>query len=451
MMSGTEPSSPSSARTSKGLMTRRSSKPSLFSDGLVFAGGAGVALLVFWVVSTFFSAVTVVDPSAFPFSVSSSAAFPDLHDRDPPGATFYDDPSVSYTIDRPLTGWDAKRRDWLRLHPAFGGYGRERVLMVTGSQPGPCRNPVGDHLLLRFFKNKVDYCRRHGMELFYNTALLHPAMNTFWAKLPMVRAAMLAHPEADWVWWVDSDAAFTDMDFELPLDRYRDHNLVVHGWPRLVYEARSWVSLNAGVFLIRNCQWSLDFMAVWAATGPMSPDYDRWGQLQKAEFKDKLFNESDDQSALVYLLLKHKDRWGDKIFLESDYYFEGYWVEIVGRLENMTAKYAAVERQVQGLRRRHAEVANGAYGRLRDRHLSGEDGAVSGPNGWRRPFMTHFTGCQPCSGDHNKMYSGESCWEGMQRALHFADDQVLRDYGFRHADPLSGDVEPLPFDYPSAA
>ncbi|KAF8650828.1 hypothetical protein HU200_063735 [Digitaria exilis] len=47
-----------------------------------------------------------------------------------------------------------------------------------------------------------------------------------------VRAAMVAHPEAE---WVDSDAVFTDMDFSLPLDT-----------------KKSWLGINAGVFLIRN-------------------------------------------------------------------------------------------------------------------------------------------------------------------------------------------------------
>lgn len=29
--------------------------------------------------------------------------------------------------------------------------------------------------------------------------------------------------------WMDDDAIFTDMAFEVPLDKYRDHNLVVTG------------------------------------------------------------------------------------------------------------------------------------------------------------------------------------------------------------------------------
>ena len=54
---------------------------------------------------------------------------------------------------------------------------------------------------------------------------------------------------------VDSDTVFTDMDFNLPLDRYKDHNLVVDGWPG-DREKWSWSGLNACVLPFRNCQWS---------------------------------------------------------------------------------------------------------------------------------------------------------------------------------------------------
>ncbi|RLM80285.1 alpha-6-galactosyltransferase [Panicum miliaceum] len=282
--------------------------------------------------------------------------------------------------------------------------------MVSGSQPAPCGAPGGDHTLTRLLKNKADYCRLHGVQLLYNTALLRPSMDRYWAKIPAIRAAMVAHPEAEWVW--------------------------------------SWTSLNAGVFLIRNCQWSLDFMDAWAAMGPDSPDYRRWGTVLKSTFGDKVFDESDDQSALVYMLLQSGSPWREKVFLESDYYFEGYWLEIVGRLGNITERYEAMERRPgsAALRRRRA-----AHAAARNAALAGAGLSEAGVNGWRRPFVTHFTGCQPCSGQRNEHYTGASCDEGMRRALNFADDQVLRAYGFRHAGPLSDDVQPLPFDYPATA
>lgn len=162
---------------------------------------------------------------------------------------------LSYTIEKPIQNWDDKRRKWLNLHPSFNIEGqKEHILIVSGSQSTPCKNPIGDHLLLRFFKNKVDYSRIHGYDIFYNNVLLQPKMFFFWAKLPAIRAAMVAHPEAEWIWWVDSDAVFTDMDFKLPLDKYKNHNFVIYGWPKLIYEKKSWTGINAGVFLIRNCQ-----------------------------------------------------------------------------------------------------------------------------------------------------------------------------------------------------
>ncbi|XP_037450564.1 probable glycosyltransferase 7 [Triticum dicoccoides] len=418
---------------------------SLLGDALLFSAGAALgALLLLTLASPFAPPAVLLGRRS-----SSSAAAGDRR-------TFYDDPEVTYTVDRPITGWDEKRAQWLRAHPELAGAGEGRVLMVSGSQPTPCRSPTGDHVLTRLLKNKADYCRLNGVQLLYNTALLRPSMDRYWAKIPLIRAAMVAHPEAEWVWWVDSDAVLTDMDFRLPLRRYRGHNFVVNGWPSLVYDeaSPSWTGLNAGVFLVRNCQWSLDFMDAWAAMGPDSPDYRRWGAVLTSTFKDKVFNESDDQSALVYMLQHKGSPWRDKVFLENDYYFQGYWVEIVGRLGDIAARYETMERRAPAalLRRRHAASwDHAAYAAAREAALAGAGLAESGVRGWRRPFVTHFTGCQPCSGDWNRDYSGDSCDDGMRRALNFADDQVLRDYGFRHAGPLSDDVRPLPFDYPAAA
>lgn len=257
---------------------------------------------------------------------------------------------------------------------------------------------------------------------------------------------MMAHPEAEWIWWVDSDALFTDMEFTLPLHRYNKHNLVVHGWPQLIHEKRSWTGLNAGVFLIRNCQWSLDFMDVWASMGPQTPNYNKWGQILRSTFKDKFFPESDDQTGLAYLIAMEKEKWADRIYLESEYYFEGYWEEIVGQLENITRRYDALERRVRRLRRRHAEKVSESYGKVREEYL--KDGGF-GKGSLRRPFITHFTGCQPCSGKYNEMYTADDCWNGMKKALNFADNQVMRKYGFVHTDLLdSKDVSAVPFDFP---
>ncbi|KAM0841634.1 hypothetical protein ACQ4PT_058897 [Festuca glaucescens] len=127
--------------------------PGRVHDALIFAAGAAAAVLLLLGTASFLSPTPVPNlvalrSPAVSVSVSSAAS----HGL-APGRTFYDDPDLSYAVG-----------------PA------ERVVMVSGSQSAPCKGAGGDNLLLRFLKNKLDYCRLNGVELFYNTALLHPEM-----------------------------------------------------------------------------------------------------------------------------------------------------------------------------------------------------------------------------------------------------------------------------------
>lgn len=115
--------------------------------------------------------------------------------NEPPFRTLTD---PSYTLGSKINNWDSKRAEWLRETPAFPNLltpTKPRVLIVTGSSPKPCETPIGDHYLLKSIKNKIDYSRIHGLDIFYNTALLDAEMSSFWAKLPVLRALFLSHPE----------------------------------------------------------------------------------------------------------------------------------------------------------------------------------------------------------------------------------------------------------------
>ncbi|XP_027178708.1 glycosyltransferase 6-like [Coffea eugenioides] len=365
--------------------------------------------------------------------------------HDPKEATFYDEPELTYTLGKTIEDWDKKRKSWLHLHPSFAAGADTRILIVTGSQPSPCKNPTGDHLLLRCFKNKADYSRIHGYDIFYNTACLDPKLCNVWAKVALIRAAMVAHPEAEWIWWMDSDAVFTDMYFKVPLQRYKQHNLVVPGWPDMVYEKKSWVSLNTGSFFTRNCQWSLDFLDVWARMSPRSPDYKFWSETLMSTLSDKMFPGADEQSSLVYLLLTEKKKWGDKIYLENQYDLSAYWVGVVGKLDKFTRTEADAGKNLPLLRRRRAEVVSESVGEVWEKYLENNTAGEG-----KRPFITHFTGCQPCSGNHDPSYVGNTCWDAMERTLNYADNQVLRNLGFVHRDISHGSyVSPLAFDFPS--
>eukprot|EP00850_Spirogloea_muscicola_P022435 SM000295S11270 [mRNA] locus=s295:40433:43336:+ [translate_table: standard] len=325
--------------------------------------------------------------------------------------------------------WNERREMAIAHKPGcnVSASGRPRMMLVTGSQPKECENPLGDHLLLMAFKmssmfvsclqwracdeagcltslaldgglhrtqNKMDYCRLHDVEVFYNMAHLDRVMSGFWAKLPLLRHLMLSHPEIEWFWWMDSDAMFTDMVFELPMEKYEPYDMVLHGWERDVYELERWVGLNTGSFLIRNNQWILDMLDVWAQMGPKGRVRTEAGKLLTAALKDRPAFEADDQSALVYLLIKNQAEWRPHVYLEQTYFLHGYWGIIVDKYEELMAKH------------------HPGYGDER----------------W--PFVTHFVGCKPCSLADN--YDAERCVVQMNRAFNFADNQVLQHYGYGH-------------------
>ncbi|CAN8248025.1 unnamed protein product [Cochlearia groenlandica] len=316
------------------------------------------------------------------------------------------DPNKPYTLGPKISDWDQQRSDWLAKNPSFPNFirpNKPRVLLVTGSAPKPCENPVGDHYLLKSIKNKIDYCRLHGIEIFYNMALLDAEMAGFWAKLPLIRKLLLSHPEIEFLWWMDSDAMFTDMAFELPWERYKDYNLVMHGWNEMVYDQKNWIGLNTGSFLLRNNQWALDLLDTWAPMGPKGKIREEAGKVLTRELKDRPVFEADDQSAMVYLLATQRDAWGNKVYLESGYYLHGYWGILVDRYEEMIENY-------------HPGL---------------------GDHRW--PLVTHFVGCKPCGkfGD----YPVERCLKQMDRAFNFGDNQILQIYGFTHKSLASRKVK----------
>ncbi|KAJ7552228.1 hypothetical protein O6H91_06G047100 [Diphasiastrum complanatum] len=310
--------------------------------------------------------------------------------------------SYNYSLGPKITDWDKQRKQWLARH-FLSRAGKPKILLVTGSQPTPCDNPVGDHQLLKAMKNKIDYCRLHGMEIFYNTAHLDQEMAGYWAKLPLLRRLMLAHPEADWLWWMDSDALFTDMVFELPMERYESFELVLHGWEEMVYDKQSWVGLNTGSFLLRNSQWGLDLLDAWAPMGPKGVIRTEVGKMLTNSLKGRPEFEADDQSALIHLLITQSSVWKDKVYLEHSFYLHGYWAILVEKYEKMMEQY------------------HPGYG---------DD---------RWPFITHFVGCKPCGGSGD----WERCLKHMERAFNFADNQVLEIYGFRHLSLSTHEVKKI--------
>ncbi|CAM6113037.1 unnamed protein product [Calypogeia fissa] len=322
------------------------------------------------------------------FTAEAIANMSKLTRRDHPDA---------FTLGPKITDWDQQRAAWLEKNPDMKNTDphKPKVLLLTGSQPWPCHSSVGDHYLLKMIKNKVDYARIHKIEIFYNFAHLDKQMSHFWAKLPIIRKMMLMQPEIEWIFWMDSDAFFTDMVFEIPFERYQDYNFVMWGIRDILYGERSWVACNTGVMFLRNNQWTLDLLEVWSHMGPEGKIRNETGKIMTRYLTQRAEMTADDQSALVFLMLTMPEL-RPKIALEDEYLLSGYWVDLVGKYEEFSEK------------------------------------SRPGAGGRNWPFTTHFTGCQPCSGVSNELYEGNACLDGMEKAFNFADNQVLRPFGFEH-------------------
>lgn len=299
----------------------------------------------------------------------------------------------TYSPGPKISEWDSQRKVWMAKNKEsheniiLGGNGKDRMLLVTSSLPNPCENPIGDHYLLKGTKNKIDYCRIHGIEMMFNMAELELELGNNWSKLSLIRKMMLSHPEVEWVWWMDSDALFTDMNFEIPLHKYEGYNMVVHGNPDLLFQKKSWTALNTGSFLIRNCQWSLDLLDIWAPMGQKGSVTKEQGRILTDYLNDRhLSVDSDDQSSLIYLLLTQRDRWMGRVFLENSFL-----------------------------------------------------PAETGDDKWS--FITHFAGCKPCgkTSDHPI----NMCFDDMDKAFNFADNQVLQFFGFMHKDLSNSEVRKI--------
>lgn len=305
-----------------------------------------------------------------------------------------------FTLGPKITDWDEQRQDFIRKHPGCNATreGRPRAMLVTGSQMGVCDNDVGDFLLLKSLKNKMDYCSPRDIQIYYSTTVLDKLMDSFWVKLPVVRKLMLTHPEVEWVWWMDSDAIFTDMTFDVPFDKYEPHvHMVMQGYDSLVYGQKDWVGLNAGIFLMRNSQWSLDFMEDLAQFGVKGPIRDHWGQQLYEDLGNRPLFEGDDQSALVWMMAYHPEKYAKHIFLESTYALHSFWPTVTNRYEEFMDKY------------------HPGYGDHR----------------W--PLVTHFVGCKPCGKIGTiDIEETHQCVANMERAFNFADNQVLRKFGYQH-------------------
>eukprot|EP00245_Coleochaete_scutata_P018185 TRINITY_DN9313_c0_g3_i1.p1 TRINITY_DN9313_c0_g3~~TRINITY_DN9313_c0_g3_i1.p1 ORF type:complete len:440 (+),score=85.52 TRINITY_DN9313_c0_g3_i1:112-1431(+) len=292
-----------------------------------------------------------------------------------------------------------------------GGKKDVKMMIVTAEEPDTCPLVGGDKMFMKAFKNKVDYCRIRGYcQVWYSLEFWDPNMDMFWRKGPILKPLMEKHKDIEWFMWMDSDALFTDMAFDIPLDEYDQAglNIIFPGAETQVYDKADWLGVNAGIFVMRNCDFSMEFLDMWMELGRRENRVPN-GKIISEEIPGRPQDwEADDQGALVYLLRKHRDEWSGLVKLEESYRLHGYWSMLVDSMDDWW-KNGNQPCEKEGC-----------------------------PERW--PFITHFCGCKLCFGKYATDL--DKCLATFNIAYHFADNQVLHHYGMEHINLNSSAVVP---------
>jgi len=140
--------------------------------------------------------------------------------------------------------------EWVKNYEVEKPCDKKKICIVTAYTPSGKWKELGE-LTTATMKSYAD---KHGYDLKVFASGFQPDRDFTWSKVKFIRA-VLKSGLYDWVWWLDSDAAITNHTIELENLVSDDFDLFI-GADSGNYHGRP-IILNAGSFLIRNCDWSI--------------------------------------------------------------------------------------------------------------------------------------------------------------------------------------------------
>lgn len=159
-------------------------------------------------------------------------------------------------------------------------------------------------------ENKRLYCKQHGYDFIYSEESQDPSRHIYWSKIRLVSKA-LENPAYKWVVWMDADTLI--MNLGTPLEDFIDDkvNFII---------TKDWNGINAGVFFVKNCDWSRTFL-----TGV----YNR---------TDCIGHMWPEQQAIA-LELKDKKELNERVKIAPQRFFNSYPKELLENYRPLTSAY----------------------------------------------------------------------------------------------------------------
>lgn len=217
---------------------------------------------------------------------------------------------VSYSITKPLENERIESR-------------KKQLLIVLSAAPKCNIEGIIKESLL----NKQQYAHLKGYDVLFNDqpTVLSKEYTKIAFLCEVLRNQSIYGRTHEWIFWIDIDTLIFDMSFDIPFWRYKKVNMIIWGDH---YNVRKLIDglhgVNSGVFLLRNNDWSLDFIETVFSFGLED------GRAREPEMKSIMYNYNyflTDQNAFVYVL-KTYSRFRNYVFFETSYELNRYWLSV---------------------------------------------------------------------------------------------------------------------------
>ncbi|KAL0019751.1 hypothetical protein WJX77_012419 [Trebouxia sp. C0004] len=210
---------------------------------------------------------------------------------------------------------------------------KERVLILAANSGGSCSLRLGDYYNFLSLLDKLQYGNVHGYDVLLGLGNVDDELRKTWNKVAWMQKALneTAREDAEWILWMDLDTVAVESDIAFPLADYEGKDLVLWIQPDLVLQGDAF-QLNTGVMLMRNTDWSRQFIGDVARLGRMHVNH--W-QLMDEVFQEELTTHFDsglfDQNAMAFLMKRYQESVMPHVFAADRVFrINAFWRDYLG-------------------------------------------------------------------------------------------------------------------------
>ena len=167
---------------------------------------------------------------------------------------------------------------------------------------------IKEYSELNYKLNKL-YCDKHNIDLILSQEKTYKDKHPSWEKLPLI----LKHiKNYDYIMWVDADAFFYNDAGNISdiINKHLDKNFIFsYDTNQLTENDKIVKFINCGVFIVKNSQYSIDFLNKWAYDEELfknnsHPEWWEQGVLIDIQ-KQNILNIKENQFIYDYSILQH--------------------------------------------------------------------------------------------------------------------------------------------------